>query len=147
LVLAGSGALVAVSAAGVAAFGRTPDPLRWSYPVVRRAAAVVEHQAGHGPYAIGAAMWPPVPLTVGQGLIERLDADGFHVGANNGFEHNLGARHRLPSDVPDLLITGDPNGGQAAAPPLAARALVVDPVPFPEDGRQVVVRVSLREHQ
>lgn len=143
----GSTALLATGAVFVAAVGRTPDPSRWSYPVIRRAATVIEHRSGHQPYAVSAALWPYVPLILGQGLIERLDADGYHVGASNGFAHQLGAHYALPSDTPDIIFSGDPDpmSGKSAPPPLLAKPLFIMPVDMWVHGRRTVVGVWLRQ--
>lgn len=138
-------AVVAVGALGVATIGRTPDHESWSYPAVREVGAMLEHRAGRGPYAVSADMWKWVPLIVGQGVIERLDARGYRIGANNGFEHNLGVQHRVPRGSPDIILTGDPlPNGLVPSPPFAKQAMAI-PVDFWEYGHKVVVRVSLRE--
>jgi hypothetical protein len=146
LVTAGT-AVLATGAVYVAAFGRTPDPSAWSYPVIRRAAKVIEQRPGHGPYAVEAVLWPYVPLALTQGLIERLDALGYRVGANNGFQHQLGAHYALPRDTPDILFTSnpDPSTGKSTPPPLFAKQLTAIPVDMWVRNRRVVVTVWLRE--
>jgi hypothetical protein len=91
-------------------------------------------------------MAPVVPLMVGQALVLRLAAAGVPVGANSGFERNLGMHYRLPRDgsVPRIVIYGDYNryGFTAAAPP-GGRVLASMPVALQEYGKQVVVHVVL----
>jgi hypothetical protein len=146
LVTAGT-ALLATGAVFVAALGRTPDPSAWSYPVIRRAATVIEQRSGDKPYAVAAALWPYVPLILGQGLIERLDARGYRVGASNGFAHQLGAHYALPSGTPDVIFTSnpDPTSGRSTPPPLLAEPLFAMPVDMWVHGRRAVVRLWLRQ--
>jgi hypothetical protein len=68
------------------------------------------------------------------------------VGANNGFERNLGTHYRLPRDgsVPHVMIYGDYNvDGFTARAPDQGRVLATMPVDLFEYGKQVVVHVVL----
>jgi hypothetical protein len=145
LVAGGIVVMVLVAASDVGYLVARPDPRRAWYPVVRKVAADLQ-RSPHQRYAVGAQMAPVVPLMVGQALVLRLAAAGVPVGANSGFERNLGMHYRLPRDgsVPRIVIYGDYNryGFTAAAPP-GGRVLASMPVALQEYGKQVVVHVVL----
>jgi hypothetical protein len=146
MIAVGVGMVTAATASNVGLLIARPDPRRAWYPVIRDAAAQLQRAPPHGPYAVGAQMTPTVPLLVGQALFLRLSAAGQPVGANNGFERNLGTHYRLPRDgsVPHVMIYGDYNvDGFTARAPDQGRVLATMPVDLFEYGKQVVVHVVL----
>jgi hypothetical protein len=146
LVASGVVVVTAATAANVGYLIAQPDPDKPWYPVIRTVAADLEAQPHPKPYAVGARMTPTVPLLVGQGLLLRLASKGVPVGANDGFERNLGMHYRLPRNdsVPTVVIYGDYNRyGFTAATPRGGRVLASMPVDLYEYGKRVVVHVVL----
>jgi hypothetical protein len=142
----GLGLTLLAAAAEIGYLVYRPDPRRTWYPAVRRVTAEIAGHPHSGRYAVGVQMAPTVPLLVGQGLVLALDTHGVAVGANNGFERNLGSHYRLPRDgsVAQIVIYGDVNRfGFTAPPPRSGRVLFSRPVDLSEYGKQVVVHVVL----